>query len=268
MSFLDAMRRGSAARCAAARAIEPDDALRVRALATAPPRPLVLSAFDVIAEVKLRSPALGQLSRPADGSAFAAAQAQRYASAGAAAVSVLTEPERFDGDLAHLRAAAEVTPAPCMRKDFLVDPYQIWEARAAGAGGVLLITRMLDDATLDACAVAAELAGLFVLVEAFDAEDLARSAEVSRGRRTPFLVGVNTRDLSTLEVDPDRLARMAQFLPLDLPCVAESGIESGSDVRRVRGLGYRLALVGGALMRAEDPRPLVDEMLAAGRSAG
>ncbi len=228
-------------------------------------------AFDLIAEVKLTAPSVGRLALPAgDRAAFVASRAQAYAAGGAAAISVLTEPTRFDGALADVAAAAAAVDVPVMRKDFLVDPIQVAEAGAAGAGGVLLIARMLDDAALDACLDTAAAHGLFVLLEAFDQEDLQRAgARVDRWApdAPPLLVGVNTRDLSTLQVDPDRLAALASSLPIGAPGVAESGLVSPEDAARVRRQGYALGLVGSALMRSDNPEGLVRALVAAGRGS-
>jgi indole-3-glycerol phosphate synthase len=254
--------------------------LERRARETAPPPTLRLSdqRFDLIAELKLRSPALGTLR--ARESQDVAARVADYARAGAVAVSVLTEPSRFDGELAHLEAAARALAplaVPAMRKDFLVDPYQVWEARAAGAGGVLVILRMLSRGEVEALLDAARAANLFVLLEAFDQEDLALARELVgtrhpvgalHGPKAPWLVGVNSRDLATLEVVPGRLEALAAQLPPGVPSVAESGLESAADAARVATAGYSVALVGGALMKREDPQALVREMLAAGRAAG
>ncbi len=184
-------------------------------------------------------------------------------------MSILTEPDRFDGDLAHLASAAVGLGKPAMRKDFLVDPYQVWEARAAGAGGVLLIATMLDDETLRKMMLAVEAAGLFALIEAFDANDLQRTAAaLADGPPGTWLVGVNTRDLRSLAVVPDRLARMAEHLPDGVQAIAESGMATPEDVAGAGRLGYRGALVGTALMRRADPGPMVAAMKAAGNCRG
>lgn len=234
----------------------------------APPVPLRLGRFDVIAEIKDRSPAEGDLARPGSDRA---ARARLYADGGAAAISVLTEPTRFAGRLEHLaEVVAAVPDVPVMRKDFLVDPVQVDEARAAGASGVLLIATMLDDAVLRSMLDTALAHGMFVLVESFDRQDLQRvgslcgekdyAAAATDGR---LLVGVNTRNLRTLEVDNARLAELAPVLP-GARGVAESGLVTADDAARVASLGYRLALVGTALMRSADPAQLVADMRAAG----
>jgi indole-3-glycerol phosphate synthase len=293
--FLDEMASLSAARVAEAHRHESTDALERRARQTPAGAPLRLSAagFDVIAELKLRSPAAGALG---DENQDWLGRVAAYAHGGAASVSVLTEPSRFDGSLEHLRRAAAVLApfgVPAMRKDFLVDPYQVLEARAAGAGGVLVILRMLPRTRIEELLDVAAAQGLFVLLEAFDEVDLelaqdlltsraaqrasegaaritritrlghAASEEVPRGQ---ILVGVNCRDLQTLEVVPERFAALAPRLPSGWPAVAESGVASSADAQRMRQLGYGAALIGTALMTGDDPSRLLGEMLNAART--
>jgi len=233
--------------------------------------PLKLGSFDVIAEIKDRSPAEGVLS---SGNSDRGARAKSYAAGGAAAISVLTEPSRFAGDLAHLEEVVGAVPdTPVMRKDFLVEPVQVLEARKAGASGVLLITTMLRDAKLREMLDCAWEHGLFVLLEAFDEEDLRRTstllenrADGDRAESGQLLVGVNTRNLRTLEVDPDRLKSLAPALPR-ARCVAESGLRVADDAARVARWGYRMALVGTALMGSDDPAALLAAMRDAGTAA-
>jgi indole-3-glycerol phosphate synthase len=269
-SFLDDMAEASLERVRAARRARSEAALEREARQTPPPPPLRLdpSRFDLIAEFKLRSPAAGRLGAAAES---VAARATEYARAGAAAVSVLTEPSRFDGSLEHLASAAgALAPlrVPAMRKDFLVDPYQVLEARAAGAGGVLVIVRMLSRAALDALLDSARSLGLFVLLEAFDARDLELVRELvdSHTGSNLLLAGVNCRDLGTLEVSPGRLLELAALLPPSVPCVAESGVTTEADAREIGAAGYELALVGSALMRGAAPHSLARTLLAAGRA--
>jgi len=268
-AFLQEMAAGSHARVRAAKAALPEAALAERARRAPAPPPLRLKGFDLIAELKLRSPASGRL---ATGDADLAARVTGYAHAGAAAVSVLTEPSRFDGSLQHLaEAACALAPltVPALRKDFLVDPYQVLEARAAGAGGVLIILRMLSRASIDELLACAREHGLFVLLEAFDAHDLELLQELAgapAGAAT-LLAGVNCRDLTTLEVVPGRLLELAPLLPRSLPGVAESGVTTEADARQVAAAGYQLALIGSALMQAADPAAHARALLAAGRAA-
>ncbi len=258
------MAAASRRRAQEALARAPAEAWRERARALGPPRELVVDGFEVIAECKLRAPSAGRLAGEAAGVGALVARARAYAGAGAAAISVLTEPTRFDGDLDHLAAVADAVEVPAMCKDFLVDPVQVYQARCAGASGVLLIVRMLDDRALGAMLDAAAGCGMFALVECFDADD-ARRARAALAGRERVLVGVNTRDLRTLEVRADRLARLAPELPDGAPWVAESGMATPEDVAAAARLGYRAALVGTALMRAVDPGALVAAMRRAGR---
>jgi indole-3-glycerol phosphate synthase len=267
--FLQSMASASRRRVDAARQRLSYETLCVRALAMPPPPALRLHPrFDVFAEIKLRSPAAGSRSRPVDD---LPGRAAAYAAGGAAAVSVLTEPSRFDGSIFHLVAAARALDAlrlPAMRKDFIVDAYQLAEARAAGAGGALLILRILTRPELDTLVTIARSLGLFLLLEAFDEADLrvARRLVAVHGPEG-LLVGVNSRDLSTLQVRPERLRELAGALPDAVPCVAESGLASAADAREVAAAGYRIALVGNALMSQADPRALVRELIDAGRHA-
>lgn len=236
--------------------------------------PLKLDRFDLIAEIKDHSPAEGQLA--VEGSSRED-RAVAYAEGGAAAISVLTEPERFAGSLEHLEqavAAVSGLEVPVMRKDFLTDVRQVVEARAHGASGVLLIVAILDDGALESMLDCAYDHGLFVLLESFDEVDLARSSALLSNRRhaeraaaNQLLVGINTRNLRSLDVDPDRLATLAPSLPAGATAVAESGLKSAADTARVAAQGYGMGLVGTALMRSDDPRRLVASMLDAGRRA-
>jgi indole-3-glycerol phosphate synthase len=269
--FLATMAASSRERVAAARRACSEAELLRWALATPPPPQLVLApqGFDVIAEVKLRSPAVGVLK---GGEEDIAARVTQYANAGAAAVSVLTEPERFEGSLDHLeqaaRALADAGKVPAMRKDFLVDPYQVIEARLAGAGGILVIVRMLNRVELDALMAAAAQLKLFVLVEAFDERDIEVAAQLSAPSESPgILIGVNSRDLVTLKVVPGRLEELVKQLPTDVPRVAESGVATAEDAARLAACGYDLALIGSALMTSNDPGKLLASMIAAGRGA-
>ncbi len=268
--FLRIMAASSAARVAEGRAREPWSTLRRRAAETpAPPRlALDASRFDVVAEVKRRAPSSGPLERAgADAAASAAARARAYAAGGAAAISVLTEPDAFSGDLAHLAAVAGAVRVPVLRKDFLVDPYQVFEGRAAGAAGVLLVVRILPGDRLGEMLDACREAGVFALVEAFDAEDLARAGEAAGRPGAEALIGVNARDLATLQVDRSRFEALRGAFPGGVPRVAESGIASTEDAAAAARLGYDAVLAGTALMKAGDPAAVVREMLAAGRAA-
>jgi indole-3-glycerol phosphate synthase len=271
--FLQQMAAGSRERVEGAKRACSEADMLARALASpVPPRLRRHPAgFDLIAEMKLRSPAVGQLKSSEDEDVPARVTA--YARAGAAAVSVLTEPSRFDGSLTHLESATRVlTPLaiPAMRKDFLVDPYQVSEARLSGAGGVLVILRMLPRAALDGLIERAARLGLFVLLEAFDASDIELMHHIvdrHGGKDVELLAGLNCRDLATLQIVPPRLVELAHLLPTKVPRVAESGVVTAEDAARVSSAGYELALVGSALMQGGDPRALAAEMLRAGRGA-
>jgi indole-3-glycerol phosphate synthase len=268
--FLQQMAESSRERVRSARRSVSEAALLDLALSTPvpPTLPRHPDGFDLIAELKLRSPAAGQLK---SGDEDVAARVTAYAQAGAAAVSILTEPSRFDGALSHLRTAAQALGplrVPAMRKDFLVDPYQVIEARAAGAGGVLVILRMLPRPEIEALLERARELNLFVLLEAFDERDIEQMHDlVSAQTRGALLTGVNCRDLATLQVVPARLDQLVHLLPTSVPRVAESGVMTAEDARRVAAAGYDLALVGSALMQGGDPRGLASAMLAAGREA-
>ena len=272
MGLLADMQRASQERVAAAKARATEAELRARIADSPPPPPLVLASggFDVIAELKLRSPSQGALAHQASDPV---ARLTGYAKGGAAAVSVLTEPTRFDGSLEHLRLAAETLApqrVPVMRKDFLVDPYQLLEARERGASGALLILQMVEQARLiEMLDCAAEL-GLFVLLEAFDAGDLEMAAEIAaerRGRSEQVLMGLNCRNLETLAIDPRRFGVLRDKLPPGWPSVAESGVESPRDAAAVAALGYRLALVGTSLMKHKDAARATARLIEAGRGA-
>lgn len=235
--FLAQMAAGSRERLEAARRARSEAALLQTAQSMPPAAQLVTHAarFDLIAELKLRSPAVGQLKA---GTEDVAARVTTYARAGAAAVSVLTEPSRFDGSMDHLQQATEALAplnVPAMRKDFLIDPYQVLEARVAGAGGVLVIIRMMSRSGIQEMLECASQLGLFVLLEAFDEADIevmhqvlapgagprrhpgpATGAAVATGGLTPVapvLAGLNCRDLSTLQIVPSRLIELASSSP-------------------------------------------------------
>lgn len=229
-----------------------------------PARSLRLSqeGFDLIAEVKLASPSEGPLA-PSRSATVVQSIASALAESGAAALSVLTEPTAFGGELDHLRAVAANVDVPVMRKDFIVDPIQVLEARAAGASGILLIARLLDESRLQEMTDQALDLSMFVLVEIFEEPDLeVASAVFDRD----VLVGVNSRDLATLQVDPHRHEDLYPLLPANLPAVAESGLLVPEDAASVAAIGYRLGLVGSSLVRSGSPRSAAEEMIAAGRS--
>ncbi len=206
---------------------------------------------SVIAEVKRRSPSKGNLADIAD----PAALARQYAAGGAAAISVLTEQRRFGGSLDDLRAVRAAVEVPLLRKDFMVDAYQVLEARAAGADLVLLIVAALNDDVLRALHDQARGLGMAVLVEVHDEAETERA--VALGAE---LVGVNARNLKTLAVDDDTFGRLAPLIPDDRVKVAESGITGPVDVKRFVAEGARAVLVGEALVRDGDPEGAVRAM--------
>jgi indole-3-glycerol phosphate synthase len=270
--FLQQMARGSRERARLARQACPESTLLEQARSSPRPPRLQLhrDGFDLIAELKLRSPAMGQLHSATED---VGGRVRTYAQAGAAAVSVLTEPSRFDGSMVHLEQAAQALAplgVPAMRKDFLVEPYQVMEARRAGAGGVLVILRMLSSEDLSALLACARELELFVLLEAFDERDIGRMHELVSGpgpAAGELLAGLNCRDLSTLQVVPGRLTELCSLLPTSLPRVAESGVTSAADAAAVARCGYELALVGSALMQGAAPGELAGAMLREGRAA-
>jgi indole-3-glycerol phosphate synthase len=261
--FLEEMADESSRRAGLARDRLAD--LESRAKQSPPPVALDLSApgFDVIAEVKMASPSEGSLVSGPPDTATLVELAEAYQQGGAAAISVLTETTSFQGSIADLEAVAAAVPLPAMRKDFLVDPIQVLEARAAGASGVLLIVRMLPGELLEEMTDRTLDLGMFVLVEVFDRSDLESAARVFD---RDVLVGVNSRDLSSLEVDLSRFESLAPHLPDHLPAVAESGLSTGDEVAAVAGLGYRMALVGSSLVRSTDPAATLGTILGAGRA--
>lgn len=237
---------------------------RARAADAPPARPWVdtLSGpgVGVIAEIKRRSPSAGALAESVD----AGARARLYEQSGAAAVSVLTD-AAFDGSLDDLSAATSAVSIPVLRKDFVLDPYEVWRSRAAGADALLVIVSIVDEAELNAISSAADDAAIGLLVEVHTERDLERIS----GRRFP-VVGVNSRNLETLEVSATQglegVRRARERLDPATRIVAESGVTAAADVVRARDAGANAVLVGEHLMRASAPdaelRHLVDAGLA------
>jgi indole-3-glycerol phosphate synthase len=209
--------------------------------------------LSIIAEHKRRSPSAGPI-RP--GSSVAEI-ARAYASGGAAALSVLTEERAFDGSLADLREAHAACALPLLRKDFIVDPYQLDEAVAAGASAALLIVAALETAELGALHDQAGRLGLDVLVEVHDRAEL----ETALGAGAS-IIGVNNRDLRDFSVDIERTFELLDAIPAGVVVVAESGISSREHLARLREAGVGAALIGERLMRAEDPGGALAELLA------
>ena len=206
----------------------------------------------VIAELKKASPSKGLIRedfRPAE-------LARELAAAGAAALSVLTDQEFFQGSLGNLRGASAAVTIPCLRKDFIVDEFQLVEARAHCADAVLLIVAALHGDELSSLAAAARRQGLDVLCEVHDREELQRALDAGFD-----LIGVNTRDLRTFKVDLETAFSLAARFPAEVVRVAESGIHSAKDVARLRAVGYDAFLVGESLMRAVSPGEALRELL-------
>jgi len=222
--------------------------LRLRADAVPPPKDfeeaLGGAGTAVIAEVKRASPSAGTIAGDAD----PVAQARAYAAGGAAAVSVLTEPRHFAGSLEDLSAIRRTVDLPLLRKDFLVDASQVLESRAHGADAVLLIAAALADDELHAMLAAAAELGMGVLLETHGGDDLERALATEAP-----VIGVNARDLETLEVDAGRALRQLRRVPADRIAVLESGIRTRADVERAVVAGASAILVGETLMRAGDP---------------
>jgi indole-3-glycerol phosphate synthase len=210
------------------------------------------SGIAIIAELKKASPSKGLIRadfRPA-------ALATQLEQAGAAALSVLTDEEFFQGSLANLKQASAITAIPCLRKDFIVDEFQILEARANGADAILLIVAALEQSNLTSLAQTARNHALDVLCEAHDEEELERALDAGCD-----LIGINSRNLRTFEVDLSTPFRIANKMPARCLRVAESGIRSGTDIGKLRAVGYDAFLIGESLMRAADPGSALAKLL-------
>jgi indole-3-glycerol phosphate synthase len=207
-------------------------------------RPAGAATIACISEFKRRSPSAGWMGEAAD----LGATVRAYAAGGARALSVLTDGPFFGGSLDDLAAARAAVPLPILRKDFVVDRYQIVEARAAGADAILLIVAALDDGALRALLGAARPLGLDVLVEAHDEAEVERAVAAGAD-----IIGINNRDLRTFTVDRELAVRLRAKVPADRVVVAESGIRDAADVARLRAAGVDAMLVGETLMRAPDP---------------
>ncbi|MFJ8893873.1 indole-3-glycerol phosphate synthase TrpC [Leifsonia sp. NPDC102414] len=207
----------------------------------------------IIAEVKRASPSRGSLAEIADPAALAVS----YETGGASAISVLTEERRFRGSLADLEAVRDAVSLPVLRKEFVSDPYQVFEARAAGADLVLLIVAALDQRKLVQLHELITSLGMTSLVEAHTADELSRALDTGAG-----LVGVNARNLSTFELDRDLFGRLADSIPSGVIRVAESAVKSADDVAHYRAAGADVVLVGEALVTS-DPVATLEEFLVA-----
>jgi indole-3-glycerol phosphate synthase len=228
--------------------------------ATAPPTrdfaaPLRVPGVSLIAEVKRASPSAGSLRPDLD----PAALARVYAEHGAAAISVLTDARFFGGSLDDLHRVRAAVAVPTLRKDFIVDPYQIYEARAAGADAILLIVAVLSNAQLRELHDMVDRLGMTALVEVHDQVELQRALELA-----PKVIGINNRDLRTFEVRLETTAALKAQIPENVITVAESGIKTEADVERLRGIGVDAMLVGTSLVKAPDTAQAVRRLVRAG----
>jgi indole-3-glycerol phosphate synthase len=241
---------------------EPDAELEARASQQQPRTGRFREALSVpqrvniIAECKRRSPSRGVLRAAYDPVALATG----YERAGAAALSILTEPTFFDGALEHLVAVRDAVGLPLLRKDFIVDSYQLLEARASGADAVLLIVAALSDRELRTLLSAARAIGLAALVEVHEEAEIERALEAGAD-----IIGVNNRNLRTLEVNVHMSELAAARIPPTVVAVSESGLKTPDDVARLQALGYRAFLIGERLMTAADPAAALSDLLAVAR---
>jgi indole-3-glycerol phosphate synthase len=248
---------------AQARRLVPLTVLQASVALASPPRDLAAALrrpsppdgcpIRLVAEIKRASPSKGSLCPDLD----AVALAGRFEANGAAAISVLTDQRFFGGSLHDLRAVRQRVALPVLRKDFILDPYQVYEARAAGADAILLIAAALDDGQLERLQRLARGLGMAALVEVHDEAELERARAIG-----PSLVGVNSRDLRTFRVDLETAARLRPLVPADVVVVAESGVRTRADVGRLAAAGVDAILVGEALVRAPDVGRKVKELIA------
>ncbi len=248
MSFLDEIVQHKRSELEQARAAIPEDALRAQACTAPPPRDfaaaLCKTRIAVIAELKAASPSAGVIRPQFDPAALARA----YEAGGADALSVLTDRRFFRGQPEHLRAAREATRLPVLRKDFTLEAYHVYEARAMGADAVLLIAAILDDARLRALRALAEELGMAAVVEIHTEEEVARAL-----RCGAKIIGINNRDLRTFQVDVGTTFRLRPRIPDGVLVVSESGITHPDQVRALEQAGVHAVLVGTALAGAADP---------------
>ncbi len=248
--LLEAIVAATRARVDAAIAREPRASVETRAAARSPRAAMFeqrlgrVGAVNIIAECKRRSPSRGVLRAGYDPAAIA----KGYERAGAAAIWVLTEPGFFEGSLAHLAEVRAAVDTPLLRKDFIVHEYQLLEARAAGADAVLLIVAALDDARLAELSDAARDLGLATLVEVHDVAECRRAASAGA-----TIIGVNNRNLRTLEVDLNASRDVAGVLSAGAIGVSESGLKTSADLKATKALGYRAFLMGERFMVESDP---------------
>jgi indole-3-glycerol phosphate synthase/phosphoribosylanthranilate isomerase len=264
-TFLARIAAATRADLAERKARVPLEELRAQAALAPAPRPFAGALRPVaggparlVGEIKRASPSKGMIAETFD----PVERARAYERGGAAAFSVLTEPHFFQGALEHLRAVREAVALPVLRKDFIVDPYQVYASRAAGADALLLIVALLDDALLQELLALTRDLGMEALVEAHDAVEARRA--VAAGA---IVIGVNSRDLRTFAVDTAVVQNLRPLVPRDCVYVAESGIQNQVDARRARAWGADAILVGEALMRAGDPEAMARDLATAGGGA-
>ncbi|HEX6353517.1 indole-3-glycerol phosphate synthase TrpC [Actinophytocola sp.] len=259
MSVLESIIEGVRADLAVREAALPFDVVKERATKAPPPRDAISALrgvdISVIAEIKRRSPSKGELATIAD----PATLAKDYADAGARVISVLTEQRRFGGSLDDFDAVRAVVDVPLLRKDFTVSTYQVHEARMHGADIVLLIVAALDQPTLVGLLDRVESLGMTALVEVHSAEEADRALEAGAS-----VIGINARDLHTLEVDREVFGRLAPGLPFETIKIAESGIRGPGDLMTHAGAGADAVLVGESLVSAPDPKAALVQLVTAG----
>jgi len=223
------------------------------------------NAFDtaIIAEVKRQSPSAGLIRPEYEGDSFRPEDiARKYHASGAAAISCLTDRKYFGGDLSFIQRIKAAVPLPVLRKDFIVDPYQLWEARAHGADAVLLIAECLHEGEMLDLMILAQQLQLTVLLEVHDMDSLLRvRPHVGFPHRGYGLLGINNRNLATMEVDLNHTLRLADLVEDRSILVSESGIRTSADLARLRSEGIRIVLVGEHLMRQADPGEALSIML-------
>lgn len=256
---------------ASAKAAAPLEVMRERAAATPDPRNFFAAVTrpatgrtSIIAEIKRRSPSAGLIRREYDTHLFSPEDiARRYEAAGANAISCLTDREFFGGDLSFIARIKAAVALPVLRKDFIIDPWQVYEARAAGADAVLLIAEALEEAEIVDMLILCQQLRLTSLLEAHSVENILRVRPyVGFPHRSYALLGINNRDLSSMTTDLSHTLRLADLVEDRSVLVSESGIRTPADLRRLRSVGINIALVGEHLMRADDPGEALRALLA------